>query len=137
MTDEYGAEVATSVETIEGTWSINGQTFKLQTKDTRKETLDLIEEYMEVAQTVDSAEDESDIPEGLGKDIDNFSWEDEDSDTDMVESVIGEKLVKPEVDVSQVPQRKLGALFEGMMEAWQEGEQVKSAKAEMPVSEGN
>lgn len=137
MSDEYGTDVATSVERLEGSWSINGKSYKLVTEDTRKETLDLIGEYMEIAATVENAEGESDIPEGLGEDLDNFSWEDDDSEKDMVESVVDEKLIKPDVEVSQVPQRKLRALFEGMMEAWNEGEQVKAAKTEMPLDKGN
>jgi len=137
MTGKYGTEVATSVERIEGSWSINGETYALITEDTRKETLDLIGEYMEIAATVDGAEDESDIPDGLGEDIDDFAWEDEDSEKDMVESVVSEKLIKPEVDPNRVPQRKLRALFEGMMNAWNEGTQVTAAKNEMPLDKGN
>jgi len=137
MTGKYGTEVATSVERIEGSWSINGETYTLITEDTRKETLDLIGEYMEVAATVEDASGPEDIPDGLGEDIDNFRWEDEDNEMDMVESVISEKLIKPEVNASDVPQRKLSALFEGMMQAWNEGEQIKAAKAEMPLDEGN
>lgn len=139
MSDEYGQEVATSVETLEGSWSINGETYKLRTKDTKKRTLDLIGEYMELAARVDSIDDETEeIPEDIerqAENLANFPWED-DSDVDMVESVVSEKLIKPDVDVNEVPQRKLRALFEGMMEAWSEGEVVKSAKKEMPI-EGN
>lgn len=136
MSDRFGTDVATRKETIEGTWTIDGKTYDLITEDTTKGTLDLIGEYLELAATVENAEDESDIPEGLGEDLDNFAWEEADSDKDMVESVVDEKLIQPEIDVSDAPMRKLRSLFEGMMEAWNEGKKVKNAKEEMPL-EGN
>jgi len=136
--NNYGAEIATSKETIKGTWEWDGEEYDLITKDTTKGTLDLIGEYMEVAQTVENAEGEDDIPEGLGSDLDDFPWDhDHGSDADMVEIVVGEKLVKPEVDVNEVPMRKIRALFEGMLEAWNAGETVKDAKGQMPVDNPN
>jgi len=139
MVDKYGTEVATSVETLEGEWSINGESYKLVTKDTKKATLDLIGEYMQIAASVDGLEEGDEIPEEVetqAENLANFEWETEDDEKDMVESVVSEKLIKPDVDVNQIPQRKLRALFEGMMDAWNEGTVVKNAKEEMPI-EGN
>jgi len=78
------------------------------------------------------------LPEGAGEDLPNFPWESEDDeDKDIIESVISEKLIKPEIDPQDAPVRKLRALFEGMMQAWSEGKQIKDAKGDMPLDEGN
>lgn len=136
MSDDknYGADVAQTKDRIEGTWTINGNAYDLVAEDVTKGTLDLVEDYMAVAQRFESGED---VPEDAVDHLDNFPWEDENDDTDLIESLLSEKLVKPEIDVSETPVRKLMALFEGMFEAWTEGEPVKSAKAEMPVDGGN
>jgi len=136
MSDRFGTEVATQKEQIEGTWSIDGQEFALITEDTSKGTLELIEEYMQLANRVAEGEE---IPEGAAEDLDNFPWEDDDDeDTDIIESVVDAKLIKPEVNPQDAPIRKLRALFEGMMNAWSEGKQVKDARHDMPLDdEGN
>lgn len=137
-TDRFGTEVATRKERIEGTWEFDGETYDLITEDTTKGTLSLIEEYGRVAERAAQAEDPEDLPDDLGEDIDDFPWESEDDeDIDWLESVIREKLIKPEVDVDKTPLRKLRALYEGMMDAWGEGETVAAAKADMPLDEGN
>lgn len=141
MSDRFGTEVATSIDRIEGTWEVDGEEYALITEDTTKGTLSLIEEYGRVADQAMQADDPSELPDDLGDDLDNFPWEDEDSDDDKdwLESVIDEKLIKPEVDADEAPVRKLRALFEGMMDAWGEGKLVKDAKDEMPLEddEGN
>lgn len=137
MSDRFGTDVATRKEQIEGTWTVDGEEFALITEDTSKGTLELIEQYMQLANQVAQAESEDDIPDGLGEDLDNFPWEDEDDEKDVIETVVDAKLVKPEVDVQNTPVRKLRALFEGMMGAWNEGELVADAQDQMPLDEGN
>ena len=134
MTDktEYGADILTQSETIEGTWEYNGEEYKLEVKDISKQTLDLVEDYAALAQNIaflqrseDMNEDEIDERiEEINKqaeDLENFSWEDEDDDTDFIESIVNEKLVKPDIDPSEVRVHKLRHVFEGMFKAWQEG----------------
>ena len=134
MTDKnYGADVATKKEQIEGTWSIDGDEYDLLTEDTTKQTLNIIEQYMEVAQSLE----EGDVPEGAAEDLPNFPWEDDDSEKDFIESILDAKLIKPEIDVQDAPIRKLRALFEGCFETWSEGKRVKNAKEEMPLDKGN
>lgn len=136
--DRFGTAAATRRDQIEGTWSLDGETYDLITEDTSKGTLNLIEEYGRVAQRAAQAESPEDLPDDLGDDLDDFPWEDEDSeDVDFIESIVREKLVKPDVDVDDVPIRKLRALYEGMMDAWGEGKAVADAKDEMPLDEGN
>jgi len=134
MSDEYGANYATQKETIEGTWSIDDREFKLETEDVSKATLDLIGEYTQLAAMFEEGE----VPEDAGEELDDFPWEDEDDDRDFIESVVGEKLHKPEIDVNDTASRKLSAIFAGMFDAWQEGTVVKDAKDGMPLEdEGN
>ncbi len=135
MTQEkdYGADYATQKETIEGTWRIDGREFALETEDVTKRTLDLLGEYMALAQQYE----EGDVPEGAGDDLEDFPWESEGDDRDFIESVVDEKLHKPDIDVDETVSRKLSAIFVGMFEAWQEGETVKAAREEMPVEGGN
>lgn len=128
MTDRFGTDVATRKEQIEGTWTVDGEEYALLTEDTTKETLELIEDYMALAEEISQAESPDDIPEDAGEDLPDFPWEDEDDDKDIVESVVGAKLIKPDVDPQQTPVRKLRALFQGMMEAWTEGKQVKERR---------
>jgi len=132
MTD-YGEDVLTTTDTVEGTWNYNGTEYGLQAEEITKGTLDLIGEYAQLAQ---QAEETGEVPEGAAENLDNFPWESDDSDKDFIESVISEKLLKPDVDPNNVSIGKLTALFEGLMETWQEGKVVTEAKEEMPI-EGN
>jgi len=54
-----------------------------------------------------------------------------------VQSVLDEKLVNPSPDVENTGMSKLRALFEGVMLAWQESDEVADAKEEMPLKSGN
>jgi len=101
MTDRFGTDVATRKEQIEGTWTVDGEEYALLTEDTTKETLELIEDYMALAEEISQAESPDDIPEDAGEDLPDFPWEDEDDDKDIVESVVGAKLIKPDVDPQQ------------------------------------
>lgn len=136
-TDRFGTSVAQEKDTIEGTWSIDGQEFALITEDTAKGTLNTIDEYLKVAAQIDAAEGPDDIPDDVVEDLPDFPWEDENEDIDFIESVLKEKLKKPDIDIEETPTRKLSALFEGMMEAWGEGTKVTEAKEEMPIDKGN
>ncbi len=134
MSDRFGTEVAASKERIEGTWTVDGETYDLITEDTSKGTLELIEQYMQLANRVAEGDE---LPEDAAEDLDNFPWEEEDNEKDIIESVVDAKLIKPEVNPQDAPIRKLRALFEGMMQAWSEGKQVRDAKDDMPLEEGN
>jgi hypothetical protein len=142
---EYGQSIIEQTHTLEGHWSYGGNSYKLEVEDISGHDFGLIQEYTQLAMGVEAMGDdpdnvsESDIEElnSKAENLDNFSWESEDGDTDLVQSVIQAKLVKPDVEISTTGHSKLQALFEGMMETWQESEAVKSAKEDMPLDEGN
>jgi len=144
MSGNYGQSVLDQTTTLKGTWEYNGQEFDLEVKDISGSDWQLIHEYQDIAQGVMSLEDEEDIPEGRIEDInekaenlDNFSWESGDGSEPFVQSVLDEKLVNPSPDVENTGMSKLRALFEGVMLAWQESDEVADAKEEMPLKSGN
>lgn len=136
--DKYGASVATQKEQIEGTWELDGEEYSLLTEDTTKGTLGLIEEYMALTHKAETGEiDETELEE-RAEQLDNFPWEEDgDDDKDFIELVIEGKLIKPEIDVDDVPVRKLEPIVIGMMQTWGEGKQVADARDQMPLDEGN
>jgi len=144
----YGQDIVNDAEQIlEGTWSWQGTEYELKVYNIGYKDKRRIEQYGTLAATVDGmAEngDEIDIDETelerlqeQAENLENFSWEDDDEDTDWIASVVSEKLVRPEVDIEQTSTPKLSAIVQGMMETWEESQSVKNAKAEMPVEEGN
>lgn len=141
---DYGQNVIDRTDVLEGKWSFAGQDFDLEVEDISGQDFDLIKEYTQLAMGVEAIGqdpdnvDEKDIEQlnDKAEDLDNFSWEDEDDDTDLIKSVIDAKLVNPKVDQT-TGQSKLQALFQGMMQTWQESESVKASKEEMPLDEGN
>lgn len=135
MTDNYGAEYAVQKDTLKGTWSIDDKEFDLVVEGISKGTLNLIEEYMQAARQAERIEDDE-AAENLAEGLEDFPWENG-QDKDAIDSIIDAKLVKPEIRAEDIDFRKLLAIVEGMMQAWQEGEQYREAKQEMPIDQGN
>ena len=141
MTNDYGAEIATRTDTIEGTWSLGGETYNLEVKDAKYKTLRLLQEYATLAQSIDGVgtdptEEELESIEEQAENLENFPWEDDNSNVDFVKSIFDEKLINPDIDADEANARAISAILQGIINAWQEGESVKAAKEEMPV-EGN
>lgn len=124
--DEYGANFLTREETIEGTWSYAGQEFKLQVKDISLGSQELLQEHMRIgmeAMGMDGEVDEErleDVNE-RAENLDELPWEDDTEQDGFIEATIEAKLVKPSVDIADARAQKMRAVFEGMMQAWQEG----------------
>jgi hypothetical protein len=155
MPENYGQDVLDEHdEIIRGTWEYGGEEYALKCESISYADFKLVQQYGAIAGQVAAIEAEAEATAADGdaadsdleaqvedvqeraEGLDDFSWEADDEDRDFVESVIGEKLVQPEPDLATTSPQKLSALVDGMIEAWQEGETVAQAKAEMPV-EGN
>lgn len=126
MSDEYGANFLTREETIEGTWEYADQEFKLEVKDISLGEQELLQEYMRVgmeAMGMDGDVDEERLEDvnQRAEELEDLPWEDETDATGFLECTIEAKLVKPNVTISDARAQKMQAVFMGMMEAWQEG----------------
>jgi hypothetical protein len=146
---DYGSAIVNDAERgneaiLEGEWEFDDETFSLEVKNIAQPDMALIREYAALAGQVqmlaDDPEnvDESDVEQvsEQAENLDNFSWEGDDSETDFILSVVDEKLVKPKVNVQETSEPVLTALMEGMMKTWQESTDVQAAKEAMPL-EGN
>ena len=144
----YGQDIVNDAEQIlDGTWEWDNREYELRVRNISYKDKRRIQQYGALAATVDGmAENAEDVDLGeeeieslqnQAENLENFSWEEEDEDSDWIASVVEEKLVRPDVDVEQTSTPKLGAIIEGMMQAWEESQSVKNAKKEMPVEEGN
>lgn len=125
---DYGAEFLTETETIEGTWEYDGQEFDLLVEDISVGSFELLQKYSEVAQeaaTLDGDVDENKLASVNEKaeNLDPLPWEDDVEADGFLEATIEAKLVKPDVAISNARAHKLRAVFEGMIAAWQEGNQ--------------
>lgn len=137
MSEQFGQHVIDQIdeETVEGSWSYNGEEYDLEVRDIAKGDLDRIQKY---AQLTDAQAEGEEISEEDVEEIGNFSWEDEDSDEDWLNTVLRSKLESPEIgDPDDQPIRLLMSLFQGMMEAWTDPGDVAEAREDMPLDEGN
>jgi hypothetical protein len=128
MTD-YGANFLTESETIEGTWEYGENEFDLLVEDISVGSFELLQKYTQVAgeamQAGGEGPDEAALEEVNKKaeELDPLPWEDDVDADGFLEATIEAKLVKPDVDLSDARAHKLRAVFEGMISAWQEGNQ--------------
>jgi hypothetical protein len=146
----YGQDIVDrGLERLQGTWEYNGTEYDLVVEEISWPDQQLLQKYMTtimpVIQAMESDADPEDVDidaQEINEQVRNlgtFSWEDDDvdpADRDLYRSVVEAKLIKPEVDVSQLGTKKTQALGRGMMEAWQEADDVAEARDEMPL-EGN
>jgi len=127
MSDD-GASFLTEAETIEGTWEYGENEFDLLVEDISIGDFELLQKYTQVAQEaagVDGEASEEDL-EAVNKkaeDLAPLPWEDDVEADGFLEATIEAKLVKPDVAISDARAHKLRAVFEGMVGAWQEGNQ--------------
>ena len=101
-------KVAETREQYEGEWTWNGNTLPLLTNAPSVGELEDIEERL------DDAGQEEEVMDGL----------------------VNDYLVKPEIDADSIDSPKLGALFAGMQVAWSEAVDTSQIEDLMPV-EGN
>ena len=139
----YGQDVLDDgLERLKGTWEYAGTEYDLLVEDISYPDFKLAQQYgalsAQFAALEDTDPEDVDV-EGLEEQVENlgdFSWETEDEQTDFVPGMIDAKLIKPDVDIDETSQGKLSALVEGMMQTWQESDEVEQAREEMPL-EGN
>jgi len=115
MSSEYSDEkwqqaqqIAESREEYVGDWTWNGQTLPLKTNAPSVGELEDIEERLE-----DAGQEE-----------------------EVMRELVGDYLVKPEIDANTVDAPKLGALFAGMQMTWSDAIDTSELEESMPV-EGN
>ena len=106
---EDAARALETRETLEGTFTVGGETYPLVVEEP---TLGELEE----------------LEDDLGEDADEEA---------VIRRMIENYLVDPEVDPDAMGVSKLRPLFEGMQEAFQNGEAFEAAEAEMPLDSGN
>ena len=105
---EHAQNVAESRGTYIGKWTWSGDTLPLKAKAPSVGELEDIEERLD-----DAGQEE-----------------------EVMEELINDYLVKPEIDASSVDSPKLGALFAGMQVAWSEAVDTSELEELMPV-QGN
>jgi hypothetical protein len=142
---DYGQDlVDRGTERLKGTWEYAGEEKDLIVEDISYPDFKLVQQYgalsAQLAALEDADPDEVD-GEDLEEQVDNlgdFSWEGENEDPDFIPSMISEKLVQPKLnpESDDVPARLVRAIVQGMMETWQESDEVSKAREEMPL-EGN
>jgi uncharacterized membrane-anchored protein len=125
---DYGADFLTETETIEGTWEYGEQEFDLLVEDISIGSFELLQKYTQVAQEAagvdgEASEDDLEAVNQKAEDLDPLPWEDEVEADGFLEATIEAKLVKPDVVIADARAHKLRAVFEGMIAAWQEGNQ--------------
>jgi hypothetical protein len=125
---DYGADFLTETETIEGTWEYGEQEFDLLVEDISIGSFELLQKYTQVAQEAagvdgEASEDDLEAVNQKADDLDPLPWEDEVEADGFLEATIEAKLVKPDVVIADARAHKLRAVFEGMIAAWQEGNQ--------------
>jgi hypothetical protein len=98
-----------SRDTLTGTFEVDGREYPLEVVEP---TLDELEE----------------IDEEIGQNSD---------EVEAVRMMAEKYLERPAVNVDEVGVSKLFAVFEGMRECWQGGEQFADAREQMPVEQGN
>ena len=140
---DYGQDlVDRGLEILKGSWEYDGEKKDLLVEDISYPDFKLAQQYGVLSARFQSLEDAD--PDDIDEDelaeqvesLDDFSWESEDEDKDFVVTMVENKLVKPNANPESLPTSMLRALVEGMMETWQESEDVATAKEEMPL-EGN
>lgn len=125
---DYGADFLTETETIDGTWEYGEQEFDLLVEDISIGSFELLQKYTQVAQEAagvddDASEEDLAAVNEKADDLDPLPWEDDVEADGFLEATIEAKLVKPDVEISEARAHKLRAVFEGMIAAWQEGNQ--------------
>lgn len=139
---DYGQSVLDTTDTLEGTWTYDGDEYNLKVEDISGANFSRLQEYvsgmMELqALGEDASESEIERIKADMEGVEAFSWEDEDNQSDLVLTLINEKLVKPACDPEETGNAKVHALLIGMVETWQEATAVGQAKEEMPLDKGN
>lgn len=141
----YGQDVVDrGTERLKGTWEYAGETYDLIVEDIERGDKQLIQRYMSaIAPILQAEENDSDIDESDIEAIENelealgsYSWMDNELGDDPLAPVVSEKLIQPQADPAKLPDRKFEALITGMMETWQESDEIAEAREEMPL-EGN
>lgn len=126
---DYGANFLTEAETIGGTWEYGENEFDLLVEDISVGSFELLQKYTQVAGEAMQAGDGDPTEEQLeevnkkAEELDPLPWEDDVEADGFLEATIEAKLVKPDVDLADARAHKLRAVFEGMIQAWQEGNQ--------------
>lgn len=115
MSDEYSEDawqeaqqVAESRETYVGEWSWNGTTLPLKTEAPSIGELEDIESRLE-----DAGQEE-----------------------EVMQEIVDQYLVRPDVDANDIDSPKLGALFAGLQVAWSDAVDTSEIEERMPL-EGN
>jgi hypothetical protein len=111
MTDTDFADAARALETrdrLTGSFEVGGEEYPLEL---REPTLGELEEI-------------------------DAELADEADEVEAIRRIVGEYLIRPEVDVGDIGVGKLRALFLGMRSTWEELGAYEAAREEMPV-EGN
>lgn len=142
---DYGQEILDDgLERLQGTWQYRGQAFDLVVEDIGYSDWKLVQQYGALSAQVDAFEGQDDISEAdvealaeQAESLEDFSWEGDDENPDFVETIIEEKLVRPEVDLETTSSDKVGAIVEGMIQTWQSSHDVEQAQGEMPLDTGN
>jgi len=147
--DKYGSRFVNNADKkLTGTWTYQGETSTLVVKNIGYPDWKLVQQYGSLASGFNAVEESaSDDPEqavevteelaSQADDLDNFSWEAPDEDPDFMVSLIEEKLIDPDVDVSKTSRDVLAALIDGMIAEWAADDDIQAAHDEMPVDEGN
>lgn len=134
---DYGQDILSKTETLQGTWEYNGEEYSLEVEDIPYDTYKLIMEISQVAFKAREGAEISDEEKEKVKNMNALPWEDEYETDDFVSLLVKDKLRKPEVDVEDTGASKIIALVEGMFQAWQESQPVQDARDEMELDKGN
>jgi len=142
---DYGQDLLNDgLERLQGEWAYRGQTFDLVVEDIGYSDWKLVQQYGALSAQVNAFDDQDDISEAdvealaeQAESLEDFSWEAPDENPDFVETLIDEKLVRPEVDLETTSSDKVGAIVEGMIQTWQRSHDVEAAEGEMPLDTGN
>lgn len=142
---DYGQDIVDrGTERLKGTWEYAGEEYDLLVEDIERGDKKLMRKYMgAVAPVLEAQENDEELSEEDAKEIEeeldrlgSYSWVDGELGDDPLAPVMEEKLVQPEADPDSLPDSKFDALIRGMFEAFQEADDVKSAREEMHL-EGN
>jgi len=128
---------------LNGTWEHEDVEYDLVVEDISYLDWRLVQQYAALMEQVarmgekdEITDEDSENLEKQAEDLDSFSWEDEDEQEDFVETLITNKLVKPDVDLTDTSSDVIREIVSGMVETWGEDKNVEQAREEMPL-EGN
>lgn len=141
----YGQDIVDrGTERLKGTWDYQGEEYNLIVEDISYADKRLLQKYISVTAPVIQAQeagdeiDEADAEEIEARlnDLGSYSWMDSEIESDPVIPVVREKLIRPDTEPDNLPDEKLNPLVQGMMETWEESDEIEKAREEMPL-EGN